>query len=73
MWKSPYTNRRDTLAAVTEQVLLLQAELALQSEDVLPASANEDNGDMCVCVSWSPVRGVQVVKHAIPIANSCPC
>ncbi len=27
---------------------------------------------VCVCVSWSPVKGVQVVKHAIPIANSCP-
>ncbi len=26
----------------------------------------------CVCVSWSPVKGVQGVKHAIPIANSCP-
>ncbi len=25
-----------------------------------------------VCVSWSPVKGVQVVRHAIPIANSCP-
>jgi hypothetical protein len=25
-----------------------------------------------VCVSWSPVKGVQVVKHAIPITNSCP-
>ncbi len=22
--------------------------------------------------AWSPVKGVQVVKHAIPIANSCP-
>jgi hypothetical protein len=27
---------------------------------------------VCVCVSWSPVKGVQVVRHAIPIANSCP-
>ncbi len=26
-----------------------------------------------VCVSWSPVKGVQVVTHAIPIPNSCPC
>ncbi len=26
----------------------------------------------CACVSWAPVKGVQVVKHAIPIANSCP-
>ncbi len=26
----------------------------------------------CVCVSWSPIKGVQVVRHAIPIANSCP-
>jgi hypothetical protein len=29
--------------------------------------------ELCVCVSWSPVKGVQVVKHAIPIANLCPC
>ncbi len=28
---------------------------------------------VCVCVSWSLVKGVQVVKHAILIANSCPC
>jgi hypothetical protein len=27
---------------------------------------------VCVYVSRSPVKGVQVVKHAIPIANSCP-
>jgi hypothetical protein len=27
---------------------------------------------VCVCASWSPFKGVQVVKHAIPIANSCP-
>ncbi len=28
--------------------------------------------DTCVCVSWFPVKGVQVVKLVIPIANSCP-
>jgi hypothetical protein len=27
---------------------------------------------MCVCVSWSPVKRVQVVRHAIPIANLAP-
>ncbi len=28
---------------------------------------------MCVCVSWFPaVKGVQVIKHVILIANSCP-
>jgi hypothetical protein len=27
---------------------------------------------MCVCVSWSLVKGVQVVKHGIPIANLAP-
>jgi hypothetical protein len=32
----------------------------------------EEEGEVCVCVSWSLVKGVQVVKHAIPIANSCP-
>jgi hypothetical protein len=29
-------------------------------------------GAECVRVSWSPVKGVQVVKHVIPIDNSCP-
>jgi hypothetical protein len=33
----------------------------------------EVTDEVCVCVSWSPVKWVQVVKHAIPIANSCPC
>jgi hypothetical protein len=29
-------------------------------------------GSKDLCVSWSPVKGVQVVRHAIPIANPCP-
>ncbi len=45
MWKVLYTIRWDTLASVMEQVLLLQAQLASQSQDVLPASANEDGED----------------------------
>ncbi len=36
---------QDALATMMEQVLLLLAQLASQSQDVLPASANEDNKD----------------------------
>jgi hypothetical protein len=36
---------QDTLAAVMEQMSLLQAQLASKSQDVLPASANEDGED----------------------------
>ncbi len=32
-----------------------------------------DDFAVCVCVSRSLVKGVQAVKHTIPIANSCPC
>jgi hypothetical protein len=50
MWKLLYTKRQDTLARVMEQVLLLQAQLASQAQDVLPSSANEGSKDVCVCV-----------------------
>ncbi len=46
MWKLLYTKRWDTLATLMEQVSLLQTQLVSQSQDVLPASADEDGKDV---------------------------
>ncbi len=47
-------------------------DIAAETPGVLTEREEVFGVCVCVCVSWSPVKGVQVVKHTIPIANSCP-
>jgi hypothetical protein len=71
-WSCPWTTPR-TYLSLLYQFLGRDGLLLRDPGSKMSWSLSRAHVCVCVCVSWSPVNGVQVVKHAIPIANSCPC